>query len=60
MGMVKKKKYTRPEIIRVKLDSSINLMFYSPPSNPMMMPPKDGIKGTDSPFKSPFDDKPFT
>jgi hypothetical protein len=58
--MAKRKKYSKPEIIKVVLDRSINLMFYSPPNNPGMMPPKDGIKGTDPPFKSPFDDKPFT
>ena len=56
--MAKRKKYSKPEITKVVLDRTINLMFYSNPMNPMMMPTGDS-KGTDSPFKSPFDNKPF-
>lgn len=59
--MAKRKSYLKPEIIRINLDSSITLMMASPPGNPMMMPPMGGGgKGTDSPFTSPFDDKPFS
>lgn len=58
--METRKKYSRPEIIKVELDRTINLMFYSNPMNPMMMPTGDGSKGTDSPFTSPFDNKPFS
>jgi hypothetical protein len=51
-----KKKYTKPEILRVVLDNSISLaMMTSTPPNP---PPRGGSKGSD-PFASPFDDKPF-
>lgn len=59
--METRKKYSKPEVIRVELDSTISLMFYSPPNNPMMMPiMADASKGTDTPFTSPFDDKPFS
>lgn len=57
--MAKRKPYSKPEIIRVELDPSISLMFGSPPGNPMMMP-TGGSKGTDTPFTSPFDNKPFS
>ena len=56
--MAKKKSYSKPEITKIELDRSINLMMQSPPMNPMMMP--TGTKGTDTPFTSPFDDKPFS
>lgn len=58
--METRKKYSRPEIIKVELDRTINLMFYSNPMNPTMMPMADGSKGADTPFSSPFDDKPFS
>ena len=58
--MVKRKPYSKPEIKKIELDNSINLMFYSPRVNPMMMTMAGGTKGTDSPFSSPFDDKPFS
>ena len=57
--MAKRKPYSKPEITRVDLDQSITLMMASPPGDPMMMPMGDGSKGTDSPFSSPFDNKPF-
>lgn len=58
--MAKRKSYIKPQIIKIELDRSINLMLLSAPGNPMMMPKGDGRKGTDSPFTSPFDDKPFS
>jgi hypothetical protein len=58
--MVKKKSYFKPEVTKIELDSSFTLMQGSPPVNPMMMPMAGGSKGTDSPFSSPFDDKPFS
>ncbi|MCX6262024.1 MAG: hypothetical protein NTY95_14545 [Bacteroidia bacterium] len=58
--MVIRKPYSKPEITRVDLDPSISLMMQSPPINPMMMPAGDGSKGTDTPFSSPFDNKPFS
>lgn len=56
--MAEKKHYIRPEVIRVDLDKSITLMMRSAPMPPM--PRGDGSKGTDTPFTSPFDDKPFS
>jgi len=53
-----KKLYIKPEVTRVALDNSISLvMMTDTPPNP---PPRGGgSKGTDSPFQSPFGDKPF-
>jgi len=53
-----KKQYIKPEITRVALDNSISLvMMTDTPPNP---PPRDGgSKGGDTPFQSPFGDKPF-
>jgi hypothetical protein len=53
-----KKQYIKPEITRIDLDNSISLvMMTTTPPNP---PPRGGGgKGTDSPFQSPFGDKPF-
>lgn len=55
----KKRKYVRPEVIRIELDNSISLvmMTTAPPH-----PPGRGRTGNsqpDSPFSSPFSDKPF-
>jgi hypothetical protein len=56
--MVKKKKYTRPEINKISLDNTISLQMQSGPTNP---PPRTGgSKGNDQPFQSPFGDKPFS
>ena len=57
--MLSKKKYTRPEISRILLDKSINLMMQSIAPMPPM-PMGGGSKGTDTPFTSPFDNKPFS
>ena len=56
--MPKKKDYTKPEIIKIALDNTICLMQVSgiPPDPP---PQSSGSKGLDSPFNSPFGDKPF-
>jgi hypothetical protein len=54
-----KKQYIKPEVIKVDLDYSISLvMMTTMPPNP---PPRGGGggKGTDTPFQSPFGDKPF-
>jgi len=56
--MLSKKKYTRPEISRILLDKSIILMMQSAPMPPMPM--GGGGKGNDTPFTSPFDNKPFS
>ncbi|HOU96000.1 MAG TPA: hypothetical protein PLN06_05170 [Bacteroidales bacterium] len=56
--MSEKKKYKKPEITKISLDYSISLvMMTTMPPNP---PPRGGgKKGNDSPFQSPFGDKPF-
>jgi hypothetical protein len=56
--VVIKKQYIKPEVIRLPLDNSISLVMMTvmPPNPP---PRGGGSKGTDSPFQSPFGDKPF-
>jgi len=58
--MAKRKPYSKPVITRVEIDPAFTLMQASPPMNPNPMMPMAGTKGTDTPFKSPFDDKPFS
>jgi len=52
------KPYIKPSVTRVIMDNSISLVMMTvmPPNPP---PRSDGSKGTDSPFESPFGDKPF-
>ena len=52
-----KKKYIPPVVEKVDLDNSISLVMMTP--NPP--PPRGGGKGnkSDTPFQSPFGDKPF-
>jgi len=56
--MTNKKKYSKPELGVILLDNSITLVMMTtmPPPPP---PRGSGSKGTDSPFQSPFGDKPF-
>ena len=57
--MIPKRKYIKPQISVVDIDNSISLvMMTHVPPNPH--PRGDGSKGTDTPFTSPFDDKPFS
>jgi len=53
-----KKSYIKPEIVKVDLDYSISLvmMTFTPPNPP---PRGGGGKGNNTPFQSPFGDKPF-
>ena len=55
---MKKKIYHKPIIEKIVLDYTISLQMLSgPPSDP---PPRaGGKKGNDTPFASPFGDKPF-
>ena len=58
MGL--KKPYIKPEITLVCLDKTITLMMISnvdPEGGPTGT--KSGSKGKDTPFQSPFGDKPF-
>lgn len=56
--MIMKRKYIKPAIERVLLDNSISLQMQSSPNNPD--PRSGGSKGSDDPFQSPFEDKPFS
>jgi hypothetical protein len=53
-----KKPYSKPEVFRIALDNSISLVMMTDiPPNP---DPRGGTKkGNDTPFQSPFGDKPF-
>jgi hypothetical protein len=54
---LKKKRYIIPIIVKISLDNIISLQMLSQPANP---PPRgSGSKGNDTPFASPFGDKPF-
>jgi hypothetical protein len=55
---VNKKIYLKPKIEKIVLDYTISLqMLSTPPGDP---PPRGGTKkGNDTPFASPFGDKPF-
>ena len=57
--MKKRQKYTTPSVTKVSLDRSITLIMMTvmPPNPPPR--PRGGSKGNDSPFQSPFGDKPF-
>jgi hypothetical protein len=54
-----RKKYKKPVITRVEIDKSISLVMMTGPVNP---PPRTGggSKGSETPFASPFGDKPFS
>jgi hypothetical protein len=54
-----KKTYSRPEVSRIILDNSISLVMMSGPIDPPPPPIGGSKKGTDTPFQSPFGDKPF-
>jgi hypothetical protein len=56
MGL--KKKYIKPVITLINLDNTITLMMISNPG-PRGGGKKGGSDGADTPFQSPFGDKPF-
>jgi hypothetical protein len=57
----KKRRYVRPAIIRIELDNSISLvMMTAAPPNPPPRRSGQGNSEPDSPFASPFSDKPFS
>jgi len=62
-NIIIKETYSKPEVTRIILDNSISLVMMTsfPPDPPIRpgKPPKGGSKGIDSPFESPFGDKPF-
>jgi hypothetical protein len=54
-----KKTYVRPEVLKVELDFRISLVMMTDiPPNPD--PTGSGGKGNNTPFQSPFGDKPFS
>lgn len=55
-----KRPYIKPEVVRIAIDNLFTLQAASmdPPMDPGMRP--GGTKGTDTPFSSPFDDRPFS
>ncbi|MRR22289.1 hypothetical protein EG830_04840 [bacterium] len=56
----KKRRYVRPEVIRIELDNSISLvMMTAAPPHPPPRGRRSGNSQPDSPFSSPFSDKPF-
>ena len=57
LPLMNKRPYIKPEVLRIEVDKSISLQMASQPHDP---PPRGGgSKGTDTPFQSPFGDKPF-
>jgi hypothetical protein len=58
--ILNKKSYFKPEITRIVLDFSISLVMMTDiPPNPD--PRRSGTnKSNDTPFQSPFGDKPFS
>lgn len=53
------RQYISPVVTKVELDNSISLvMMTTTPPNPPPRPRGSGEKG-DSPFASPFSDRPF-
>lgn len=58
--MTSKRQYKKPEITRIVLDNSISLvMMTEGPPNPDPGSGHGSKKGNDTPFQSPFGDKPF-
>jgi hypothetical protein len=58
--MTVRKKYIKPEVTLVTIDSSISLMMLSNPGPRGGTANKNSImKSTNTPFQSPFGDKPF-
>ena len=57
-NILSKKPYSKPEVSRVALDNSISLVMMTDiPPNP---DPRGGTKkSNETPFQSPFGDKPF-
>lgn len=58
---INKKIYIKPEVTRVAVDTSLVLMQPSLPTHHHGHTPggKKGDEGIETPFKSPFGDRPF-
>ena len=57
---MKKRPYIKPEVTKVAIDNLFSLQQASETNPPMDPMPRSGSKGSDTPFASPFDDKPFS
>jgi hypothetical protein len=56
-----KKPYGKPEVSRIALDNLISLIMMTDiPPNPDPRGLQGGKKSNDTPFQSPFGDKPFS
>ncbi len=55
-NILSKKPYSKPEVYIIVIDKSISLVMMTIPPNP---DPRGGTKKNDTPFQSPFGDKPF-
>ncbi len=57
MGKKRRRRYVRPEVIRIELDNTISLvMMTTAPPHP---PRRSGDSRPDNPFASPFSNRPF-
>jgi hypothetical protein len=56
---INKKTYIKPEVTRVALDTSLVLMQVSNPNHHHTHTSSKGSEGVETPFASPFGDKPF-
>lgn len=61
------KKYIKPKVTRIELDNSISLVMMTwnpgdgkPPGPPGRPPDKPWPPNGNSPFQSPFSDRPFS
>ena len=57
---INKKNYIKPKVTRVELDTSLVLMQPSLPGDHHTNTGKKRSDGVDTPFASPFGDKPFS
>jgi hypothetical protein len=59
--ILSRKPYSKPEVSRIALDNSISLVMMTdiPPNPDPRSLHGGGKKGNDTPFQSPFGDKPF-
>ena len=56
---VKKREYKKPEVTMIVIDNSISLVMMTTVPMPPMPRGSTAPAPQDSPFSSPFDDKPF-
>lgn len=57
---INKRPYLKPEVTKVTLDTSIVVMQVSNPGHHHTHATGKGSEGVETPFASPFGDKPFS